>query len=122
MTTRIKYLVIWTADEDQTATIVRHAEDIVTGELLMIERMLTLSARDRLDDEPPSEFVMEEHSGGLGWGFDTTEAYNDFDAAYIAARGALGLPIGCAAPNGGQRLLRALRVETDGPIPEAPTT
>jgi hypothetical protein len=51
MTTRITYLVIKTADEDQTATIVRHAEDIVTGELLMIERMLTLRARDRLDDE-----------------------------------------------------------------------
>ena len=44
MTTRIKYLVIMAADEDQTATIVRHAEDILTGELLMIERMLTLSA------------------------------------------------------------------------------
>jgi hypothetical protein len=65
---------------------------------------------------------MEEHSGSLSWGFDTTEAYNDFDPAYIAARALLGLPIGWAAPNGGQRLLRALRVETDGPIPEAPTT
>jgi hypothetical protein len=102
MKPRIKYVVVGDP-KDQVASIVRHEEDSSTGELLRAERMLTLTARSRVDDQPPSEMVMEDFFGSKSWGFDTTDGdgYTDFDAAYIAARAALGLPIGWAAPDGG---------------------